>query len=170
MKPSRSAAALRFFLAASIACACCLASPARAFLIPTAQPGVAVIEYYNAGLRHYFLTSHADEMAAIDAGSAGPGWTRTGWSFTAYPADSPEPGSYCPTDGCGVPVSRFYSFFSNSHFYTADAGEAAGIGCSSAKSSASAFPTPRADAPRGSCPWIASTTTASRSTTAIIAS
>ena len=126
MKSPRSTAALRLFLAASIACACSLASPARAFLIPQPQPGVPVVEYYNADLHHYFLTSHADEMAAIDAGSAGPGWTRTGWSFLAYPADSPRPGFYCPS-GCGVPVSRFYSFFSNSHFYTADAGEAAGI-------------------------------------------
>jgi len=104
-----------------------LAAPASAFFIPQPQPGVPVVEYYNAALKHYFLTAHADEMAAIDAGSAGPGWTRTGWSFLAYPADSPETGFICSPGECGVPVSRFYSFFSNSHFYTADAAEAAGI-------------------------------------------
>lgn len=119
--------ARRIFLVISAACLLSLAAPASAFLIPQPQPGVPVVEYYNVALKHYFLTAHADEVAAIDAGSAGPGWTRTGWSFLAYPADSPEVGFYCPPGDCGVPVSRFYSFFSNSHFYTADAAEAAAI-------------------------------------------
>ena len=118
----------RFFLVASVACLAALAPPANACcFVPSAQAPVPVIEYYNAQLKHYFLTAHADEVAAIEAGSAGPGWTRTGWSFLAYPAVSPEPGSDCGADGCGVPVSRFYSAYSNSHFFTADATEAAGI-------------------------------------------
>jgi hypothetical protein len=120
MKPSRSAAALRFFLAASIVCLCL--APVRSPAFPVAEMPIDVIEYYNVDLHHYFLTAHPDEMTAIDAGSAGPGWTRTGWSFSAYRVGA----SFCSGD-CGIPVSRFYSADSNSHFYTADAGEAAGI-------------------------------------------
>jgi len=118
---------VRLFLSASAACVAFAAPLAEAFIIPSDQAPVSVVEYYNVELRHYFLTAHADEMAAIEAGSAGPGWTRTGWSFLAYPVGSPQPDSLCPSTGCGVPVSRFYSGYSNSHFYTADAAEAAGI-------------------------------------------
>jgi len=117
-------AACRLFLVASIAC---VATSVGAFFVPAPQASVPVVEYYNVQLKHYFLTAHVDEMAAIEAGSAGPGWTRTGLSFLAYPSDSPSGGYYCGADGCGVPVSRFYSAYSNSHFFTADAIEAAGI-------------------------------------------
>jgi len=110
----------RIFVAASSAYLCIAAAAAEAF--PVAASPIPVVEYYNVDLHHYFLTAHPDEMAAIEAGSAGPGWTRTGWSFSAYPAGS----TFCFGD-CGLPVSRFYSAFSNSHFYTADAAEAAGI-------------------------------------------
>jgi hypothetical protein len=117
--PYRSLRSLiRLFLAASIACAW---GTAPALIPPPASP-IPVIEYYNVDLHHYFLTAHPDEMAAIEAGSAGPGWTRTGWSFVAYPALS----AICLSD-CGVNVARFYSAFSNSHFYTSDKAEAAGI-------------------------------------------
>jgi hypothetical protein len=84
-----------------------------------------VIEYFNVGLGHYFLAMNPAEMAAIDAGSAGPGWVRTGFSFDAYPAKVP-PGMYCPGD-CGTPVSRFYGtpgLGPSSHFYTANPVEA----------------------------------------------
>jgi hypothetical protein len=110
----------RIFVAASSAYLCLAAAASWAF--PVAAAPIPVVEYYNVDLHHYFMTSHPDEMAAIASGSAGPGWTRTGWSFSAYPAGS----ATCFGD-CGVPVSRFYSAFSNSHFYTADAAEAAGI-------------------------------------------
>jgi hypothetical protein len=111
----------RFFLAASTACLCALA-PRWASAFPVMAAPIPVVEYYNVQLHHYFLTAHADEMAAIDAGSAGPGWTRTGWAFSAFPAGS----TFCIPD-CGAAVERFYSASSNSHFYTADRGEAAGI-------------------------------------------
>ena len=70
-----------------------------------------VVEFYNANLDHYFLTSDPGEAAAIDAGSAGPGWRRTGHTFVA---------------GGTTPVCRFYGSVSpgpNSHFYTVDGGE-----------------------------------------------
>jgi hypothetical protein len=112
---------LHAFPMACLACAGVLASFAASAFPSPASP-VAVVEYYNVDLHHYFLTAHPDEMRDIAAGLAGPGWTRTGWAFSAYPAGS----TFCPGD-CGAPVSRFYSAFSNSHFYTADAAEAAAI-------------------------------------------
>ena len=66
-----------------------------------------VVEFYNTTLDHYFLTADAVEAAAIDAGAAGPGWTRTGLTF--------KPGG-------AAQVCRFYGhplIGPNSHFYTA---------------------------------------------------
>lgn len=64
-----------------------------------------VVEFYNANLDHYFITANASEAAAIDTGSAGPGWSRTSYRFTA---------------GGSTPVCRFYGSVSpgpNSHLY-----------------------------------------------------
>jgi len=72
-----------------------------------------VVEFYNTILDHYFITADANEVTAIDNGSAGPGWSRTGDTFKA---------------GGDSFVCRFYGSVSpgpNSHFYTADAGECA---------------------------------------------
>ena len=72
-----------------------------------------VVEFYNTILDHYFITADAIEVAAIDNGSAGPGWSRTGDTFKA---------------GGDTFVCRFYGSLSpgpNSHFYTADTGECA---------------------------------------------
>jgi hypothetical protein len=66
-----------------------------------------VVEFYNATLDHYFITAEPLEASAIDNGSAGPGWVRTGLSFR---------------QGGDHEVCRFYgSLFPgpNSHFYTA---------------------------------------------------
>lgn len=70
-----------------------------------------VVEFYNTNLDNYFITADANEAAAIDGGSAGPGWIRTGNSFKS---------------GGSTPVCRFYGSQSpgpNSHFYTVDADE-----------------------------------------------
>jgi Repeat of unknown function (DUF5648) len=82
---------------------------------PSASPPPpnTVVEFYNTILDHYFITADANEAAAIDNGSAGPGWGRTGNTFKA---------------GGNTFVCRFYGSLSpgpNSHFYTADAGECA---------------------------------------------
>lgn len=72
---------------------------------------VQVVEFYNSKLDNYFITSNASEAAAIDAGSAGPSWARTGNSFKS---------------GGSASVCRFYGSLSpgpNSHFYTVDPGE-----------------------------------------------
>lgn len=74
---------------------------------------VQVLEYFNTTLQHYFLAI-PDEWGAIDRGDAGPGWVRTGQSFTVRtPGDSP----------ISVNVQRFYGSISpgpNSHFFTID--------------------------------------------------
>ena len=68
-----------------------------------------VIEYYNASLDHYFVTWLPDEIAALDAGTAIRGWTRTGQSFATY-----------ATAQAGTsPVCRYYipPALGDSHFF-----------------------------------------------------
>jgi hypothetical protein len=81
---------------------------------PAGRPAV-VVEYYNAGLDHYFITLRDDEIRLLDAGVFA-GWKRSIGAFIAYAtqADAP-PGT--------VPVCRFFSEKLNSHFYTADEDE-----------------------------------------------
>ncbi|CAG0970406.1 hypothetical protein BURK2_01247 [Burkholderiales bacterium] len=86
----------------------------------TAPPApVSVVEFHNTLLGHYFITGGAGEIAAIDAGGAGPGWSRTGLGFKAYaPETGIAPGA--------LPVCRFYGtpgVGPNSHFYTVDSTE-----------------------------------------------
>jgi hypothetical protein len=77
-----------------------------------------VIEYYHAALGHYFMTSRADEIAALDAGTL-TGWTRTGARFAAYPAYASGT----------VPVCRYYlpPAFGDSHFFSASTAECADV-------------------------------------------
>ncbi len=87
--------------------------PVQAFIYAGAGVTGSVVEFYNTNLDHYFITADANEAAAIDNGSAGPGWTRTGNTFNS---------------GGTTSVCRFYGSLSpgpNSHFYTADPGECA---------------------------------------------
>jgi DNA-binding beta-propeller fold protein YncE len=81
-------------------------------------PTVTAIEYYNAGLDHYFVTSLDVEIAALDNGSL-VGWVRTGQSFDVYPTGTVS----------GSPVCRFYipPEFGDSHFYSASATECAEV-------------------------------------------
>ncbi|MBP8295515.1 MAG: hypothetical protein KAX84_05360 [Burkholderiales bacterium] len=83
----------------------------------------SVVEFFNSGLVHYFITADPNEAAAIDAGAAGPGWTRTGQTFK-----SGGPNKVC----------RFYGNPDlnpatgtrrgpNSHFYTIEAAECAAV-------------------------------------------
>lgn len=73
------------------------------------------VEFYNAGIDHYFITADTSEAAQIDNGSAGPGWSRTGNTFKS---------------GGSTSICRFYGSYSpgpNSHFYTVDASECQGL-------------------------------------------
>ena len=79
---------------------------------PSLVPGATVataIEFYNAGLDHYFLTHIAGEIAALDAGTTIRGWARTGQSVPVYA--TAQAGS--------SPVCRFYipPAQGDSHFY-----------------------------------------------------
>jgi streptogramin lyase len=76
-----------------------------------------VTEFYNTILNHYFITANLEEAAGIDAGTAGPGWSRTAKSFKAW-LDGPIPAA--------SEVCRFYGTPGrgpNSHFYTANSAE-----------------------------------------------
>jgi hypothetical protein len=78
-------------------------------------PTVDVIEFYDAALDHYFMSSLASEIAALDSGLF-QGWARTGQSFKAYPL--PETGAN--------PVCRYYMPPPlDSHFYSASPSECA---------------------------------------------
>lgn len=83
-----------------------------------------MVEFYNVDLGHYFLTIDPADVAAIEAGYAGPGWVKTGLAFAGfrYPL---APDTYCSGD-CGLPVTRFYGtpgLGPNSHFFTASPAE-----------------------------------------------
>jgi uncharacterized delta-60 repeat protein len=91
----------------------------------------AVIEFFNNALNHYFITADPAEQTAIDGGSAGPGWSRTGMGFRAYTPATGIPAGL-------LPVCRFYGSTAinpatgqrrgpNSHFYTAEPAECAAV-------------------------------------------
>ncbi len=88
----------------------------RDYLAPgTAASNLGVVvEYYHAGLDHYFMTMDAGEVASLDSG-AFAGWQRTGLRFLAY--KTPVAGS--------SPVCRAYleANGSSTHFYSAVAAE-----------------------------------------------
>jgi hypothetical protein len=76
---------------------------------PAASGSVTVVEYYHAGLDHYFITWMPNEIAILDAGTQIRGWTRTGHSFTTY--TTPQAGT--------SPVCRYYipPGLGDSHFF-----------------------------------------------------
>ncbi len=63
----------------------------------TSPQVVTVVEYYNAGLDHYFVTSLPLEIDALDRGVLA-GWARTGAAF----------GAYAHATAGIAPVCRFY--------------------------------------------------------------
>ena len=80
-----------------------------------------VVEFHNSIVNHYFMTISPVEATAIDNGSAGPGWSRTGVTFAAWPESNQAPLHVRP-------VCRFYGSITpgpNSHFYTVDPNECA---------------------------------------------
>jgi hypothetical protein len=85
-------------------------------LVPPAT--ATVVEYYNAALDHYFISSLQADIQALDSGAI-PGWERTGLSFNAY-ADA-TPGA--------SPVCRYYipPAQGNSHFFSASPAECAQV-------------------------------------------
>jgi hypothetical protein len=77
-------------------------------------PTVDVIEFYHKGLDHYFISSLAADIDALDSGRLS-GWVRTGRTFKAYPTEA----------GGGSPVCRIYipAAWGDSHFFSASPSE-----------------------------------------------
>jgi len=84
--------------------------------ISTAAPTVDVIEFYNAGQDHYFISSLQPDIDALDSGKYA-GWVRTGLTFKAYAQPTPD----------ASPVCRFYipPAQGDSHFFSASGFECA---------------------------------------------
>jgi hypothetical protein len=103
---------MRSRIAATIfAVACATAASAQGTLVD-------VVEFYNATLDHYFISSLPADIAALDSGTL-KGWARTGQVFKAY--DAPAAGT--------SPVCRFYlpPASGDSHFYSASPVECAEV-------------------------------------------
>jgi murein DD-endopeptidase MepM/ murein hydrolase activator NlpD len=90
------------------------------YVVPAPPVKSAAIEYYNAGLGHYFVTAIAAEISTLDGGAFGGAWQRTGRQFGVYAN---------PASGASG-VCRFFSTSfapKSSHFYTAYADECDGL-------------------------------------------
>jgi hypothetical protein len=104
-----------------------------------------VIEFYNAALDHYFMTSLATEIDILDSGLL-PGWARTGQSFKGYAQMATG----------ASPVCRFYMPAPlDSHFYSASPAECSVVGAtypSFILESPDLFYIPLPDQTTGACP------------------
>jgi hypothetical protein len=88
-------------------------SPARA---------VEVVEYYHAGLDHFFVTNLTEEKRALDSVTF-TGWVRTGQTFQVFNAGDARLAN-------SIPVCRFYGNPArglDSHFYSASPAECAEV-------------------------------------------
>jgi hypothetical protein len=82
---------------------------------------VTVVEFFNAGKGHYFMTSDPGEIATLDNGVQ-RGWARTGETLRTFPLDA--------VGWNAQPVCRFYGLPEaglDSHFYASDAAECAAV-------------------------------------------
>jgi hypothetical protein len=113
---------------------------------PTPTPQTApIVEYYHAQFDHYFVTSFAADIEAIDSGKF-VGWARTGRSFKVFTT----------TNGSLTPVCRYFTVAfppKSSHFYSALQVECVGLRSNRDWTyEADAFWVQSADAATGSCP------------------
>ena len=71
-------------------------TPVTATMSSGAAPiPVAVFEFYNPSLDHYFITWMPNEIAILDAGTPIKGWVRTGYSFKAYTTPQADTSPVC---------------------------------------------------------------------------
>jgi hypothetical protein len=85
---------------------------------PPPAASIDVVEFHNSDDDQYFLTGDAHEIALLDQGALGAGWSRSGTSFNAWSLDA--------NDADTQPVCRFFGtpgIGPNSHFYTGYARE-----------------------------------------------
>lgn len=111
---------------------------------------IKVVEYYHAGLDHYFMTANEYEQQQLDSGKT-RGWVRTGAWFDA---DMPN-----AVTSSASPVCRFYGRPDaglDSHFYSASPDECAAVAKKFAASwlyeSGNVFRVNAADPVTGACP------------------
>lgn len=104
---------LRQLLGALCAAASLCAASLGSAAIPATEQATA-IEFYHAGLDHYFISADPAEISDLDTGKH-PGWTRTGYRFPVIKSGSTYQDS--------VPMCRFYSPSASTHFYSAKASE-----------------------------------------------
>lgn len=78
-----------------------------------------VVEYYHAGLDHYFVSALAADIEALDSGRL-TGWARTGLAFNAFGLSAAPPVG-------AMPVCRIYlpPVNGDSHFYSGSPDECA---------------------------------------------
>ncbi len=111
------------------------------------QPAtVPVVEFYNANLGHYFVSSLDADINALDSGQYS-GWSRTGYTFNAFAGN---------VAGAN-PVCRYYipPALGDSHFFSASPAECNAVGAmfpSFELESASAFYIDLPDEFTGACP------------------
>jgi hypothetical protein len=122
----------------------------RQYLTPgAANPNgeVVAVEFYNASLDHYFLSTDPVEIGNLDSGHT-VGWARTGLRFLVYDHQAPNTS----------PVCRFYRTpgYGDSHFYSASPQECAQTAAAHPVDwiyeSASVFYAQLPDTARGACP------------------
>jgi hypothetical protein len=109
---------------AVVVVACALSVPSS---VEAAGGAVEVVEFYNVGLQHYFISADPAEIAVLDGGAFGGVWKRTGSAFSAWdvagaPAGTVAVCRFFGTDRYRTNGSRIGA---NSHFYTADPDECA---------------------------------------------
>ena len=99
-----------------------IAAYLQTFAGGTVSTVTPVVEYYNAGFGHYFMTADDDEITGLDAGAFDFAFLRTGREFNAYSTQVAST----------VAVCRFFTTpgtfgTKSSHFYTANAAECEGL-------------------------------------------
>jgi hypothetical protein len=72
---------------------------------------VTSVEYYNAALDHYFISSLAPDIDALDSGRIA-GWVRTGQSFPVHPSAQVAGGGVTPVCRIIIPPPH-----GDSHFF-----------------------------------------------------
>jgi len=80
---------------------------------------VPVVEFYHAGLHHFFISIDPVEISALESGAVIKGWATTGFAWKAHVGQSAG----------SQPVCRFYipPGLGDSHFFSASAPECAAI-------------------------------------------
>jgi hypothetical protein len=95
-----------------------LPGASHGFPVPGSPSWEGAYEFVNDVTGHYVTSTSGSEFAALTAGTAGPGWRRTGYDF-AYRTRGGFMGPDHPLAG----VCRFHAPGTDSHFLTADPAE-----------------------------------------------